>query len=252
VTHTPLLINELERIRRERAWTVGQIAERIGVSPKLFYNMRLGHRPLSVGTLSEIARAFGADYRVREAVMHYLALEYQTFGRAILRESKGRASTQSLPATISYHNRWRVVTWIGRLPFGEVAHRGLYLVASEPGTLSAVARFVAKAIEDSGLGVLTIAGNTRPSASHAAAAIEAAVLIVERVDFLSDEMTALFARRAGTQRPTVVTSCRDRDALPDGPLASVLRSTTELVRLDAVPQAKPSKRVRPTRDDALA
>jgi transcriptional regulator with XRE-family HTH domain len=241
VTHAPLLINELERIRRERAWTVGQIAERIGVSSKLFYNMRLGHRPLSVGTLSEIARAFGGDYRVREAVMHYLALEYQTFGRTILRERTSRGRTQSLPQTISYHNRWRIVTWIGRLPFGESVQRGLYLVAAESQTLSAVTRFVAKAIEDSGLGVLTIAGNMRPSASHAVAAIEAAVLIVERVDFLSDEMTAVLTRRAETQRPTVVTSCRDRDALPDGPLASVLRSMTELVRLDAAPQAKSSK-----------
>jgi transcriptional regulator with XRE-family HTH domain len=252
VTHAPLLINELERIRRERAWTVGQLAERIGVSPKLFYNMRLGHRPLSVGTLSEIARAFGADYRVREAVMHYLALEYQTFGRAILRDGTGRARTESLPGTISYHNRWRVVTWIGRLPFGESVQRGLYLVAGKSQTLSAVARFVAKAIEDSGLGVLTVAGNTRPSASHAAAAIETPVLIVERIDFASDEITALLARRAETKRPTVVTSCRDRDALPDSPLSVALRLTNELIRLDAVRPPKPSERVRPTRDDALA
>ena len=252
MTHAPLLINELERIRRERAWTVGQLAERIGVSPKLFYNMRLGHRPLSVGTLSEIARTFGTDYRVREAVMHYLALEYQTFGRAILREGKSSARTGQLPETISYHNRWRVVTWIGRLPFGESAQRGLYLVASESQTLSAVSRFVAKAIEDSGLGVLTIAGNTRPSASHAAAATEAPVLIVERIDFASDEMTALLARRAEAKRPTVVTSCRDRDALPESPLTGMLRATTELVRLDALTPAKPSKHSPRTRDDVLA
>ncbi|HYK05162.1 MAG TPA: helix-turn-helix transcriptional regulator [Thermoanaerobaculia bacterium] len=252
MTHAPLLINELERIRRERAWTVVQIAQRIGVSAKLFYNMRLGHRPLSVGTLSEIARAFGADYRVREAVMHYLALEYQTFGRDILRKGKGSASTRYLPETISYHNRWRIVTWIGRLPFGEGVQRGLYLVAAEPGILSAVSRFVADATGDSGLGVLTIAGNTRPSASHTAAAIAANVLIVDRIDFASEDVSALIARRADAQKPTVVTSCIDRDTLSDGPLLRALRTATELVRLDAVPSAKASKRATPTRDDALA
>lgn len=252
MTHAPLLINELERIRRERAWTLKQLAERIGVSPKLFYNMRLGHRALSVGTLSEIVRAFGADYRVREAVMHYLSLEYQTFGRAILREGKSGTSTRQLPETISYHNRWRVVTWIGRLPFGEGAQRGLYLVASESRTLSTVARFVADATGNSGFGVVTIAANTRPSVSHAAAAIEAPVLIVERIDFASDAITALLARRAEAKRPTVVTSCRERDALPDGALSVALRLTTELIRLDAVPLAKPSKRSPRTRDDVLA
>jgi transcriptional regulator with XRE-family HTH domain len=241
VTHPPLLIHELERIRRERDWTLGQIAARIGVSPKLFYNMRLGHRPLSVGTLSEIVQAFGADYRVREAVMHYLALEHQTFGRGILRKAKANATTRHLPATISYHNRWRVVTWISQLPFGEGAQRGLFLVAAETKTLSAVTRFLADASGDNGSGVVTIAGHTRPSASHAAAAIDAKVLIVERIDFASAEVAALLARRADARRPIVVTSCVDRDRLPERPLLETLRATTELIRLDVGAPTTPAK-----------
>lgn len=229
VTHAPLLIHELERIRRERAWTVAELAERIGVSAKLFYNMRLGHRPLSVGTLAETARAFGSDYRIREAIIHYLALEYQTFGREILRDRERGSRTGELPPSISYHNRWRIVTWIGRLPFGEGAQRGLYLVAAKPETLSAVSRFMASAI---GARALVVAGNARPSASHAAAILGVDVLLVDRVDFASEEVATLLSRRADAHRPIVVTSCIDRDAVPDGPLLRTLRAATEIVRLD--------------------
>jgi transcriptional regulator with XRE-family HTH domain len=230
VTHAPLLIHELERIRRERGWSVAALAQQIGVSAKLFYNMRLGHRPLSLGTLAEIARAFGSDYRIREAVIHYLALEYQTFGREILRDRAGGSRTAELPSSISYHNRWRIVTWIGQLPFGEGVQRGLYLVAAKPDTLSAVSRFLAGAL---GSRALAIAANTRPSASHAAATLAADVLLVDRVDFASEEVVALLSRRLEAHRPIVATSCIDRDAMQDGPLLRTLRAATEIVRLDA-------------------
>lgn len=229
MTHAPLLIHELERIRRERGWSVAELAQRIGVSAKLFYNMRLGHRPLSLGTLAEITRAFGSDYRIREAVIHYLALEYQTFGREILRDRARGARTAELPPSISYHNRWRIVTWIGRLPFGEGVQRGLYLVAANPETLSAVSRFMASAI---GARALAVAGNARPSSSHAAAILGADVLLVDRVDFASDEVATLLSRRADAHRPIVVTSCIHRDAMPDGPLVRTLRAATEFIRLD--------------------
>ena len=231
MTHAPLLINELERIRRERGWAVRELAHRLGVSPKLFYNMRRGYRPLSVSTLSAVARDFGADYRVREAVMHYLALEYPTFGRDILRNGP---STSELPDSISYHNRWRVVTWLGRLPFGEGVQRGLYLAASNAATLSAVSRFIVSAVGREQLRAVAIAGNARLSASHTAAARDASVLVVDRIDFASDAVAALLADRAETNRPVVVTSCVDRETLPDGALLRSLRTATELVRLDAV------------------
>jgi transcriptional regulator with XRE-family HTH domain len=232
VTHAPLLINELERIRRERGWSVRELARRLGVSPKLFYNMRRGYRPLSVSTLSAVARDFGSDYRVREAVMHYLALEYPTFGRDILRNGP---STSELPDSISYHNRWRIVTWVGRLPFGEGVQRGLYVVATKPEALSAVSRFIVSAVERERLRAIAIAGSARLSASHATAAADASVLVVERIDFATDALASLLARRVDAHRPVVVTSCVDREAMPDGVLLRTLRAATELIRLDAAP-----------------
>jgi transcriptional regulator with XRE-family HTH domain len=239
VSHAPLLINELERIRRERAWTVAELARQLKVSGKLFYNMRRGHRSISVSTLSEIAKLFGADYRIREAVMHYLALEYPTFGREILHERAGE-STGELPESISYHNRWRIVTWVGRLPFGEGVQRGLYLVANKPETLSAVSRFIARSVERERIGVVVVAGNARPSASYAAAMVDAPVLVVDRIDFASEEVIALLDRRADAHLPSVVTSCVDRDAMDRESLLRTLRATTELIRLDAVLSRKPA------------
>jgi hypothetical protein len=211
------------------------------VSTKLFYNMRRGYRPLSVPTLSAIAKAFGADYRIREAVMHYLALECPTFERGVFR---GGASTAELPGSISYHNRWRIVSWVGKLPFGEGVQRGLYLVAKKPETLSAVSSFLARAVDRAGIHVVVLAANARPTASHAAAAIDAAVLIVDRIEFASDDLTAILSRRADAQRPVVVTSCVDRETLADGILLRTLRPTTELVRLDPVSRPR-AEHVRP-------
>jgi transcriptional regulator with XRE-family HTH domain len=236
VTHAPLLITELERIRRERRWTVREVARHLGVSPKLFYNMRRGYRPLSVATLSAVARDFGADYRVREAVMHYLALEYPTFGRDILRTGP---STSELPDSISYHNRWRIVTWLGRLPFGEGVQRGLYLSAAKPDALAAVSRFVVSSVERAGLRAVTVAGNARLSASHASAAADASVLVVDRIDFASDAVAAIIAQRVDAHRPTVVTSCVDREAMQDGALLRMFRAETELIRLDAMASNAP-------------
>jgi transcriptional regulator with XRE-family HTH domain len=230
VTHAPLLINELERIRRERGWSVRELARHLGVSAKLFYNMRRAYRPLSVSTLSAIARDFGADYRVREAVMHYLALEYPTFGREILRNGP---STSELPDSISYHNRWRIVTWLGRLPFGEGVQRGLYLSAAKPDVLAAASRFIVSAVERARLRAVAIAGNARLSASHATAAADASVLVVDRIDFASDAVTAVISCRVDARRPVVVTSCVDREAMEDGVLLRTIRAATELIRLDA-------------------
>lgn len=236
MTHAPLLITELERIRRERGWTVHALARHLGVSPKLFYNLRRGHRPLSVATLSAIAKAFGADYRIREALMHYLALECPTERRVF----RGGASTAELPQSISYHNRWRIVSWVGKLPHGEGAPRGLYLVAQKPETLSAVVRFLVAAVEREGRHAIVLAANARPSASHATEAIAAPVLIAERIEYVSDAVTAILTRRAEAQRPIVATSCVDRDGMGDSPLLRVLRSTTEVIRLDAVQRARPA------------
>lgn len=234
--HAPLLITELERIRRERGWNVSSLARQLGVSTRLFYNMRQGHRPLSVSTLAAIAKHFGEDYRIREAVMHYLIVECAS-ERAVFRDG---ASTAELPRSISYHNRWRIVAWVGKLPHGEGVERGLCLVAKKPEALSAVTRFLTKAIARSGLHAVVLMGRDRPSASHAAAAIEAPVLIVDRIDHVSAEVKAILSRRADAHRPSVVTSCVERDALPDGVLLLTLRATTELVRLDpALRSTKP-------------
>lgn len=229
--HAPLLITELERIRRERGWSVTTLARQLGVSTRLFYNMRQGRRPLSVATLAAIAKHFGEDYRIREALMHYLIMECRS-EREVFRDG---VSTAALPRSISYHNRWRIVAWVGKLPHGEGVERGLFLFANKAETLSVVSRFLTTAIGRSRLHPVVLMGNNRPSASHALAAIEAPVLIVERVEHASEELTSILSRRADAHRPSVVTSCVDRDTLPDGLLLRTLRATTELVRLDPPP-----------------
>jgi hypothetical protein len=103
--------------------------------------------------------------------------------------------------------------------------------------LSAVVRFLQREAERSRSGVAVIAANARLSASHAKAALEAGLLIVERVDRIAPDIAALLEQRRG-DLPTVVTSVLPRDATDDPRLLLLFRSTMANFALDAAPVAE--------------
>lgn len=234
VTQPPLLINELERIARERGWSNSVLAERIGVNVKSFYNLRLGHTPLSLATLSRIYVEFGARRSVRDLVSHFLATEYPASGR----DPQARVAVPAdLPGAVSYMKRWRLAMWAAQVSQGDGARKGLYVVSTQPHLLSAVVRFLQREAERSRSSVAVIAANARLSASHAKAALEAGLLIVERVDRIAPDIAALLEQRRG-DLPTVVTSVLPRHAIDDPRLLLLFRSTMANFALDAAPVAE--------------
>jgi hypothetical protein len=231
VTQPPLLINELERIARERGWSNAVLAERIGVSVKSFYNLRLGHSSLSLATLSRIYVEFGARRTVRELVSHFLATEYPASGR----DPQVRVAVPTdLPEEIPYMKRWRLAMWAAQMSQGDGARRGLYVVSTRTHLLSAVVRFLQREAERSRSRAAMIAASTRLSASHAAAAVTADVLIIERVDHINPDVASLLEQRRG-DLPTVVTSVLPRDAIGDPHLLRLFRSSMANFALDAAP-----------------
>jgi Cro/C1-type HTH DNA-binding domain len=230
VTQPPLLIPELERLARERSWSIAALSERLGISPKSFYNLRLGHSTLSLDTLSRITVLFGGSRTVRELVLHYLRDEYPSLGRA--RRARTAGGPSALPVAIPSHTRWRVAAWVAQMPRSDVARNGLYLHCSDAALLTATARFVQRELERLRCSVVMLDGNIRLAASHARAAEEAAVLIVERVDHASDGVAAIILRRHEALRPTVVTSCGAREELRDRHVVRVVRAAMQLLSLD--------------------
>lgn len=234
MTQPPLLINELERIARERGWSNAVLAERIGVSVKSFYNLRLGHSALSLATLSRIYVEFGARRTVRELVSHFLATEYPASGR----DPQARVAVPTdLPEEIPYMKRWRLAMWAAQMSQGDGARRGLYVVSTHTHLLSAVVHFLQREAERSRSRAGIIAASTRLSMSHAAAAVEADLLIIERVDHIIPDVAALLEQRR-SDLPTVVTSVLPRHATDDPHLLRLFRSTMANFALDPAPPAE--------------
>lgn len=242
MTQPPLLISELERIARERGWSNAVLAERIGVSVKSFYNLRLGHSSLSLATLSRIYVEFGARRTVRELVCHFLATEYPASGR----DAQARVAVPAdLPDEIPYMKRWRLAMWAAQLSQGEGTRRGLYVTSSAPQFLTAVVRFLSRESERSRTSVSVITASAHLSASHAKAALEATLLIVERVDRIAPSVAALLEQRR-SDLPTVVTSILPRETTKDARLLRIFRSTmanfalTPSGRVALAPNPEPS------------
>lgn len=234
MTQPSLLINELERIARERGWSNAVLAERIGVNVKSFYNLRLGHSPLSLPTLSRIYVEFGARRTVRELVSHFLATEFPTSGR----DRQARVAVPAdLPEEIPYLKRWRLAMWAAQTSQGDGARRGLYVVSAQPHLLAAVVRFLQRETERSRRSAAIITASSRLSVSHAKAALDADLLIAERVDRIAPDIAALLEQRR-SDLPTVVTSVTPRHAMSDPRLRRLFRSAMANFALDPTPVAE--------------
>lgn len=206
------------------------LAGHLGIHPKSFYNVRLGHTTVSLDALSRVMVLFGESRTVRELVLHYLRDEYPTLGRA------GRARSPSggaaLPAAIPGTTRWRVAAWVAQLPRTDGISKGLYLQSRDAGVLAATARFIHRDLERLRCSVVVVNAHARLTAAHARAAEEAAVLIVERIEHASESVSAVLLRRHAASRPSVATACVDRATLPDRHLRRIAETAMQRLTLD--------------------
>jgi transcriptional regulator with XRE-family HTH domain len=228
--NAPLLVREVERVARERGWSRRRLARELGVDATTLAHVRSGRDPISQPLLVRIGVAFGGSPTIRNLILHYVLIE------APPRYARRRTGAPSAAfAAVPYKVRWRIRRWLELLDASEKPQRGLFLTGPTPALLTAAARFAVHEADQQGRTTILVRGNDRVAASQAKLAIEASLLVIERVEFASESITRLIHARSDALRPMVVTSCRA--TLPDAHLARVFRAWTETITV-AVPNPR--------------
>lgn len=216
-----LLIREVVRLAQERNWTPTAVAQQLGVDEETWRHVRAGRSPVSMNLFLAIGRVFGGEPAVQSAIVQYAVIDGQ-------KEHPPKARTGAV-AKLPHKERWRIERWVATLRTTDLP-RGLYLV----GPAALLARgihTVAAAGAARGVRTHTIRGSDQLAGSHARAALEAELLLVERVDFASEHVKKLLDARADALRPFVVTSVVDREEIADAYVRRLLRTWTRLIRL---------------------
>jgi len=214
-----LVIREVDQLARRAKWRTCDLAEALGISTAMLNRLRAGTHAPSREVLSAILRAFGTNPQVRDLVLHYLEheLPLAQAGRleAAPRGTQRADDLRALDDAARTQVRAFVTHFLRRsLTSGE----GLCIVSSKSRQLSAAVSYVRSALDAQGISVIVIPGNTTPGPSLLTAALAAALLIVERVDFAAEGVRALLAQRAAARKPVVTTSARRLDGSLDAPV----------------------------------
>ena len=227
VPRPPRLIATLLSFAESHSLSLADVAERIGVDETTLMQYRSGRRRLSMAAYANLVRAFGGEPSIVDAAWHYVRVEYHP-----PRPDSVDAAATALPDTVVDILR----TYIERLPEEAVrTGRGIYLFSTETRALLSAAQFLVRSLSKAGVAVCHLRADARPTAADRRFALAAAVLLVERVDVVTDGVAALLRERADLVRPIVVTSVQPPDETKDAYLRRILLSATRLVPIASSP-----------------
>jgi len=167
-----------------------------------------------------------ADHRlIRDLAVHYAAVEYHVGHQ----EATIPFAPPSIPRAIE-----RLITQYAERFAEETVRggRGLYLTGPDR-VLSAVSQFVAQLFDSMKVSVCRIRADRKPSASEMRDALAAPLFIVERIDFLTEDVAELICKRADLVRPTIVTSTLGPETVSEPYLRRVLASSMRLIVIEA-------------------
>jgi plasmid maintenance system antidote protein VapI len=229
VLRPPRLITELIALAKEWGWSVDDLARELHVHRTTLLHQRAGRHGINTAMLARIARRFRSDRSIRDLVWNYLTVEYEEAG----------ASARAIPAA-STHIPREVATglrsYLAR--FGEESvhgGRGLYLASADAAVLTAALQWLQKAFREQRIEPCVLRADRSPSASEARFALAAPVLMLERVDFLSDASADVVRRRADLVRPIIATSMQPLDAISDPYLRRIFASTMRALAIGPSP-----------------
>lgn len=180
-------------------------------------------------TYARIVRRFADQRLVRDLAVHYAAVEYHA-------EEEGKPKLTTALAVLPSAAERLLTQYAERFAEESVrGGRGLYLIGIDR-ALSAAAQFVVQLFDSARVSMCRLQANKKPGASVSRHALAAPLLVVERIDFLCEDVASLISRRADLVRPTIVTSTQEPETLTDPYLRRILSSTTRRVALGELQQ----------------
>jgi len=231
LVHRPprLIATLLAHAAATRSAGLSDVAQAIGVDDTTLMQYRSGRRRLSMQSLANLLAAYGDDRAIADAALHYARVEYHRPAPDSI-----EAASEGLPAPAVE----RLRTYVERLPQEAVTTgRGLYLVSTDARSLSLAVQFLVRNFEQARIAVCQMRGDARPSAADRRFALAAPVVVVERIDFLSETVGEILRERATLVRPLIVTSMQPPETIADPHLRSIVRSLTH--RVDLSPSLSP-------------
>ena len=204
---SPRLISELVALTTADGRSLSELARELEIDETTLMQYRSGRRPISMKTYARIMRRFSEHRLIRDLAFHYAAVEYHVEDQ----DSAKAAAPPSIPAAVE-----RALTQYAERFAEETLHggRGLFLTGPDR-DLSAASEFLAQRFRAMKVAVCRIRADRKPAASEMRDALAAPLFVVERVDFLREDVANLISRRADLARPTIVTSTRGADTIAD-------------------------------------
>ena len=230
----PRLIATLLSFAESHTLSLADVAERLGVDATTLMQYRSGRRRLSMPAYANLIRAFGHEPAIADAAWHYVRAEYHP-----PHPDSVDAAAIALPDGIVETLR----TYVDRLPEEAVTTgHGLFVCSTDTRSLLTSAQFLLRSFEKARISVCYLRGDARPAAADRRFALAAAVLLIERVDVVSEGVATLLRERADLVRPVIVTSVQPPDETKDAHLRRILLSATRLVPIapPIPPHARPA------------
>ena len=229
------LITELLTFAKGEGWSVRDLAGELGVDETAIIRLRSGERSPSKQMLVRIAERFGEHKFVRDLVWYHLLSECQLAPDGM--NSRDPLDNEAVPTAAAIALRRYVEHFAEESVQGG---GGLYIASEDANALSAVLRALRLSFETAKVRLFVMRPNEKPRALEVRAALAAALLLVERIDFASDVVSDVIRRRADLTRPTIVTSMLPPDAIADPFLRRIARSTMRRIDLTSVAMPPPA------------
>jgi transcriptional regulator with XRE-family HTH domain len=222
-----LVIREVEQLARRAKWRTCDLAEALGVSVAMLNRLRAGTHAPSREVLGAILRAFGTNAQVRDLVLHFLEheLALARAGRLDAAPERARDADEdlhALDAKVRGELRGFVTHFLRR---SLTSGKGLHVIGDDANALRAVVAYVRTTLDAQGVASVVLAGNATVSASLRETVLATPLLIVERAEFASASIRALFDARASIRKPVLLTSAR---TFPDETADAISRTALVL------------------------
>jgi hypothetical protein len=227
VHRPPQLIAQLLSLADRRGEGFSDVARVIGCDDTTLMHYRSGRRRLSMQAFANILAKYGEDQGVCAAAIYYAQVEYHP-------PAPGSLEAAALALAPSAADALR--RYVDRLPEESLTTgRGLYLCSADARCLSVAVQFLVRSFERARTTACHLRADRPVTAADRRFALSAAVLVVERVDFVRDAVADLLRERATLVRPLIVTSMAAPETVPDTRIRRIFLSLTPRVDLDPLP-----------------